>query len=640
MKKVKYEAAEFEEKYTYTGNDLGAVWSETKTCFRVWAPTAEAVVLNLYRGGTAGKKDLIEKTAMKQDVCGTWTVIKSGNLNHVYYTYSVTINKEERETGDPYARACGVNGSRSMILDMSETNPTGWEKDCNPHEKERITDAVIYELHVRDLSVNPSSGIVQKGKFLGLAETGTKTQSGYPTGLDYIKELGVTHVHLLPSYDYGSVDETKLARKGAPQFNWGYDPVNYNVPEGSYATDAYQGEVRIREMKDMIKTLHDNGLGVILDVVYNHVHDAESFCFNVLVPGYFSRTDAKGQYSNGSCCGNDTATERSMVKKYIVDSVSYWADEYHVNGFRFDLAGLMDTETVNELIAVVRKKHPDVIFYGEGWTMETAVTKEGYFMATQLNSAKTPEFSYFNDTIRDGIKGSVLDISERGYVTGNLAMTERIKQCLLAEADWCCSPSQTINYASCHDNYTLFDRISLALPKASFEEKIRRNNLAAAVYMLSQGTAFIHAGEELLRTKTDENGNPVENSYASPDFVNSIRWDVLEREEYRKTLAYYKGLIRFRRAHKELCYATAEEVKRNAEFLETPSEHMIALQVEKTLLLFNPEMKAVEMTLPKGIWDVYINAEQAGTEVLETIFSGKAEAEPISAMVLVKRAVS
>lgn len=636
MKNVNYSSPEFEKTYTYTGADLGAVWSEKETRFRVWAPTAEAVTLNLYESGTAGTEDLLEKISMQPDVNGTWIAVKPGNLNHVYYTYSVTIDGKEKEACDPYAKACGVNGRRAMVLNLEETDPTDWENDKDPHAAERITDAILYELHVRDVSMDAASQIVNKGKFLGLTENGTKTPSGQPTGLDYIKELGITHLHLLPSFDYGSVDEARLSE---PQFNWGYDPVNYNVPEGSYATDPYHGEVRVREMKQMIKTLHENGISVVMDVVYNHVHDAESFCFNVIVPGYFSRIDAKGIYSNGSFCGNDTASERSMVKKYIVDSVSYWADEYHIDGFRFDLAGLIDTETINALIAEVEKKHPNVIFYGEGWTMPTNLTKEGYTMATQLNSDKTPKFAYFSDTIRDGLKGSVLREEETGYVTDNFETTEQIKKCLLGQADWCKSPSQTVNYASCHDNNTLLDRISINMPNASFEEKVARNRLAAAIYMLSQGVPFLQAGEEILRTKVDEKGNFVENSYASSDLVNSIKWKTLDEKMYQETLAYYKGLIRFRKAHEELRYATAEEVDSNAKFLETPVAYVIALQVKNTLMVFNPSMEAVEIELPEGTWDVYVNAKNAGTECIETIETGRVSVDAISAMVLVNTAL-
>ena len=291
---------------------------------------------------------------MQPDVCGTWTAERFGNLNGIYYTYVVTVDGQTREVCDPYARTTGVIGCRGMILDLASVNPPQWDTDADPHAGKSITDAVIYELHVRDLSSDPSAHIANKGKFLGLTETGTKTRGGHPTGLDHIKALGVTHVHLLPMYDFGFTDESRRH----PQYNWGYDPVNYNVPEGSYATDPFHGAVRVAEVKQMVKALHDNGLSVVMDVVYNHVYDAGAFCINQIVPGYFSRISSDGKYSNGSFCGNDTASERSMVRKYIVDSVCYWADEYHMDGFRFDIASLIDTVTINEIMAAVHQKAP------------------------------------------------------------------------------------------------------------------------------------------------------------------------------------------------------------------------------------------------------------------------------------------
>lgn len=637
-----YSTESFEEEYTYTGTDLGATWSSDKTSFRVWAPTAEAVKVNLYVSGTEGTDDLLEEIPMQADVNGTWIAEKEGDANGIYYTYTVTINGEETEACDPYARTTGVNGKRAMIIDLVSTNPQGWESDANPHVGENITDAVIYELHVRDLSSDESAGIQNVGKFLGVIETGTTTESGIPTGLDHIKDLGITHLHLLPSYDYGSVDETKL---DDAKFNWGYDPVNYNVPEGSYSTDPYHGEVRVKEMKQMVQGLHENGISVVMDVVYNHVYNASEFCFNKIVPGYFSRMDEEGKYSNGSGCGNDTASERAMVHKYIVDSVKYWAEEYHIDGFRFDLVGLIDTETINEIVAEVHKDYPDVIFYGEGWTMDTSVTKDGYLMATQLNSEETPDFAYFNDTLRDGLKGNVFENSQTGYVSGAEGLEETITQCFLGAADWCPSPSQTVNYASCHDNLTLMDRLLRSALNATREERIRMNNLSAAIYMTAQGIPFMQAGEEMLRTKLKGSGEFDENSYASPDSVNSLKWDTLNEEEYQNTYNYYKGLIAFRSAHPALRMMTAEDVAANITPVEGLEANVTAFEIkggangdsaDEMFVIFNPNQTQTQVTLPEGVWDVYINGEKAGTEVLETITEGTATVAPISAMVLIK----
>lgn len=419
-----YSSQEFEEKYTYSGN-LGAFWTPEKTAFRLWAPTAGAVSIRLYRSGDPGADDLLAQLRMQPDVCGTWTAERFGNLNGIYYTYVVTVDGQTREVCDPYARTTGVNGCRGMILDLASVNPPQWDTDADPHAGKSITDAVIYELHVRDLSADPSAHIENKGKFLGLTETGTKTRGGHPTGLDHIKALGVTHVHLLPMNDFGFTDESRRH----PQYNWGYDPVNYNVPEGSYATDPFHGAVRVAEVKRMVKALHDNGLSVVMDVVYNHVYDAGAFCINQIVPGYFSRVSSDGKYSNGSFCGNDTASERSMVRKYIVDSVCYWADEYHMDGFRFDIASLIDTVTINEIMAAVHQKHPNVIFYGEGWDMKTELTKPGVQLAVQTNSAMVPGFGFFSDTIRDLLRGTTFESTAPGFVAGAVVSKEALEAC-------------------------------------------------------------------------------------------------------------------------------------------------------------------------------------------------------------------
>ena len=652
-----YSTEEFEAQYTYDGNDLGASWSKEKTTFKVWAPTAEAVKVNLYESGTEGANDLKESIEMTMGEKGVWSAEKAGDLNGTYYTYTAVQDGKESEACDPYARTTGVNGDRAMVIDLDSTDPAGWANDSGPNQGMSYTDSVIYELHVRDFSIDESSGIsaANKGKFLGLTEKGTTNATGQTTGLDYLVDLGVTHLHLLPIYDYATVDETKL---DTPQFNWGYDPKNYNTPEGSYSTDPYNGAVRVKEMKQMVKTLHDNDINVIMDVVYNHVYDADEFCFNKLVPQYFSRTKADGSYSNGSGCGNDTASERAMVKKYIVDSVNYWADEYHIDGFRFDLVGLLDTETINEVVRTVHQKHPDVVFYGEGWTMDTVLSKEGYTMATQANSAKTPQFAYFSDTIRDAIKGDNFEVEHTGFVNGAIGLEEKIADCFRAAASWCKSPTQTVNYASCHDNYTLWDKISESRKDASEADRIRMNNLAAAIYMTAEGIPLIHAGEELLRTKPSVDGSGVEhNSYNLPDSVNSIKWSDLDQEAYRNVRDYYKGLIEFRKNHAALRLTSAADVKANVSYHWITNEVVmfviggkdkIAGEVsDGIVVIFNAT------TLPKtvnlyqsgygvaeGTWNICINDQKAGTKTLDSVSvtatAGQVQVAPISAMVLVK----
>ena len=637
---IYYSTQAFEEAYTYEGNDLGANWTREQTFFRLWAPTAVSVKINLYESGDYRVDDLLEQVEMTPDVNGTWVATVQGDLNGTYYTYTVEVDGAVNEACDPYARAVGVNGKRAMVIDLDSTDPEGWENDRDPHYDNTITDAIIYELHVRDLSVDENSGIVNKGKFLGLIETGTTTPEGIPTGLDHIKALGITHIHLLPSYDYGSVDETRLEDN---VFNWGYDPVNYNVPEGSYSTDPFNGEVRVREFKQMVKGLHDNGISVIMDVVYNHVYSGEEFCFNKIVPLFFSRVSSEGHFSAGSGCGNDTASERAMVKKYIVDSVKYWADEYHIDGFRWDLVGLIDTVTINEVMEEVHKTHPNIIFYGEGWTMATDVTKDGFRLTTQVNSQETPGFAFFSDTLRDAIRGGNSNNSKPGYVANAGGYAGNINDCFVGAPAWCKSPTQTINYASCHDNHTLFDRITMATPEASFADRVKMNNLAAAIVMTSQGIPFIHAGEEMLRSKPLEDGSFDHNSYRSSDEVNNLKWADMSKEAYQATFSYYQGLIAFRKAHPALRMTDAREVSEKITKLGGLDFNVVGFHIasgangeeNELIVVFNPNPAASTVELPDGKWTVYISGDKAGLEPLGTV-KGTATAEPISALVLVK----
>jgi len=630
-----YSSHTFEENYTYTGLDLGAVWSPAKTTFRLWAPTAEEVTVNLYRSGNPGADDLIGQLHMHPDTKGTWTAERMGDLNGIYYTYLVLVDSHICEACDPYARATGVNGERAMVIDLNSTDPEGWENDRNPHAGESITDAVIYELHIRDLSTHRSSRIRNKGKYLGLTETNKKTKTGRPTGLDHMKDLGITHVHLLPVYDFGFTDESRRS----PQYNWGYDPVNFNVPEGSYSTDPFNGAVRVREMKQMIQALHKNGISVVMDVVYNHVYSGRDFCFNKIVPGYFSRIDSNGVYSNGSCCGNDTASERTMVRKYIVDSVKYWADEYHIDGFRFDLVGLIDVQTIHEIIKTVHKTHPDVIFYGEGWHMHTELTKPGYELATQNNAGKLPRFSFFNDTIRDLLRGSIFDNTAPGFVCGEHSSKDLLEASFMGAPSWALHPSQSINYISCHDNNTLFDRMALAAPEAPEETLIRMNNLAAAFNILSLGVPFFQAGEEILRTKPSKKDRFDHNSYRSPDRVNSIKWETLDQEPYQKNADYYKGLIRFRKAHPSLRISQRKDAVRKVHSVRYPNPHVTAFRVEEDsqelFLIFNADTRSVYVPLPEGKWNIMIRDNTAGTQSLGSAESA-VQVSAISAMVLVQ----
>lgn len=642
-----YASKRFSQEFTYAGNDLGANWFKEKTEFRLWAPTAENVQIALYRSGTAGTDDLFDTIAMVRGDQGVWFAEVAGDCNGVYYTYLVKVNGEQIEAVDPYARTTGVNGNRGMVLDLNSTDPEGWDNDRNPNPLKSYTDAVLYELHVRDFSIDEASGISipNRGKFLGLTEHGTHTPNGTPTGLDYLMSLGVTHLHLLPIYDYGSVDESRL---DDAQFNWGYDPVNYNVPEGSYSTDPYHGAVRVAELKKAVQALHDSGISVIMDVVYNHVFEAGTFCFNKIVPGYFSRSNPDGSNSNGSGCGNDTASERPMVRKFVVDSIVYWQEQYHLDGFRFDLVGLLDATTINALVDAVHAKRPDVIFYGEGWTMNTAV-EPGNFMATQLNAHMTPEFAYFSDDIRDLLAGR--NGETIGFVSGLKGKEEPMARCFMAATPWCPAPTQTVNYASCHDNYTLMDKLTISKKDASSDDLIRMNLLAAAIYMTAQGIPFIHAGEEFLRIKVDESGKRIENSYNSTDYVNKIRWELLEQKQNADVVDYYRGLISFRKEHPVLRLTTSDAVSENVTYKWITNELILfeikgskcvlGEKAEAILVIFNASNKPVHIDfaahdIAEGEWSVYVNDRNAGTAVLDTVVDGKVTVNAISALVLAK----
>ncbi len=636
-----FSTSAFESEFTYTGNDLGATWSKDKTTFKVWAPTATAVKLNLYKSGDENVSDLVETIDMKSDVNGTWMVDKAGDLNKTYYTYTVNVNGTENEACDPYAKATGVNGNRAMVIDLSSTNPTGWNEDKNPHTGENITDAVIYELHVRDLSSDQSSGIKNVGKYLGLTEKGTKNASGDKTGLDHMIDLGITHLHLNPVYDYQTVDETKLSES---QFNWGYDPKNYNTPEGSYSTDPYNGEVRIEEFKEMVQTLHKNDISVIMDVVYNHTYNSD-FCFNKIVPEYFFRINQDGKFSNGSGCGNDVASERTMVSKFIVDSVAYWAKEYHIDGFRFDLVGLTDVDTINAIRKELDKIDPSIIMYGEGWTMKTETTKANVVLATQPNTKKVPGMAMFNDNIRDAIKGSVFDGADKGYVNGaSYSKSRDIKSGVLGLPIWSPSPTQVINYTSCHDNLTLWDKINSSNGDDSLEDRIKQNLLAASIVYTSQGTPFILAGEEMLRTKVKPDGTFDHNSYASSDEINSIKWNTMSEPENKKVIDFYKGLIAFRKAHTSL--RMTENTSENIVFEKEVPDGVVAYTINKVagevsdgiFVIYNPLRTSVTINLPDGEWNICVNGNISGTDVIKTV-SGSVDVDSISCMVLVKGAV-
>lgn len=542
-----FDTKEFIENYTYDGDDLGAHIKGDETTFKVWAPTASRVVLDLFTEGN--DTEAYKSVDMTRGERGVWS--HSEPCGHgTYYTYTVTTAVGTQTATDPYAYAAGVNGDRSMVIDLSLTDPEAWEDDASFETGiDAYTDAVIWEVHVRDFS-NRIASSKYKGKYLAFTETGLTNEAGIPVGVDYLKELGITHVHLLPVYDYATVDESDPDAA----FNWGYDPKNYNVPEGSYATDPYHGEVRVKEFKEMVAALHGAGIGVIMDVVYNHTYDANS-SFNRIVPYYYYRYTSTGANSSASGCGNDTASERCMFGKFMVDSVSYLAKEYHLDGFRFDLMGLHDLETMQEVERAVHAINGEAIIYGEGWTM--GATIDGSAQANQGNISKIEVsegaiggIAVFNDAIRDGLKGSVFDKASHGYING-AAKANMIKvQFGIGGAStlgggWIVERAESINYMSAHDNNTLWDKLLIANGEESEEARLKMNRLGAAIIMISRGIPFMQAGEEMLRSKGGD-----ENSYKSSDAVNNIDWAVLtEDSNAYATMQYYKGLIAMRKAY-------------------------------------------------------------------------------------------
>lgn len=631
----------------YTGNDLGAVYSPKMTRFKVWAPEAESVKLNLYKQGEGD--NLIEQHIMKKSANGTYVFEKQGDCNGIYYTYTVVNHGEEQEAVDPYTKAAGVNGQRGMVINLAKTNPQGFELDGyrNP---EHITDAIIYEGSVRDFTMDESSGVFHNGKFLGLTEANTTNHFGEATALDYISGLGVTHVQILPAFDFETVDE----KNQKAQYNWGYDPDNYNVPEGSYAVSPYDGAVRIQEMKQMVLALHSRGIGVIMDVVFNHTYRRDDSNLQKIVPGYYYRSDETG-YTNGSGCGNEVASDRPMVQKLIVDSLIYWAKEYHIDGFRFDLMGVLDIDTMNVIAERLKEIRPDIYLYGEGWNGGPSSLAEEK-RAFKASAKKMPGIGMFNDDIRDTIKGSVFYDDHLGFVNGGTHLENALRYGITGAAahpqvdydaygsrPWAKEPGQSINYVSCHDNYTLWDKLSVSCPEASEEKKKAMNRLCAAIVFTSQGVPFIQAGEEFLRSKPlPEKKGFAENSYNMPDAVNSIKWDNIH--EYPDMIAYYKGLMALRKAHPVFRMQSEAEMTQNLCFLSDTPENVVAYLLkgkgaddtpENILVIFNGNDEEILYNLPEGKWKILVDDKTAGADGKKNI-SEKTDVEPLSALVLEK----
>ncbi|MGH2552906.1 MAG: type I pullulanase, partial [Chitinophagaceae bacterium] len=585
---------------------------------------------------------------------GTWYASIKQNRKMPYYAFRVKINGYwSEEMPDPYAKAVAVNGKRAMLIDLKQTNPPGWEKDKSPVFSPlsarrgvggEATNAIIYELHVRDASIAANSGIKNKGKFLGLTETGTKNNEGFSTGLDHLKELGVTHVHLLPCFDFNSVDEAKPDSK----YNWGYDPLNYNVPEGSYSNNPYDGVTRIKEFKQLIKTLHENGLRVIMDVVYNHTALTETSNFNQLVPGYYYRQTKDGKFSNATACGNETASERPMMRKFILESMKYWVQEYHIDGFRIDLMGVHDIETMNLISKELHKIKPDILLYGEGWTAGASPLPDS-LRALKSNASKLDRIAVFSDDIRDGIKGSVFDHEDKGFASGKPGTEESVKFGIVAacknpqvdyskvnysKKPYSAEPYQTITYAECHDNHCLYDKLAISAKNATDAEREEMQKLALSIVLTSQGISFLHAGTEFLRSKKG-----VENSYESPDSINAIDWSLKSKNKY--VFEYVKALINMRKEHPAFRMSASKQIASNIKFLDGMPAGVIAYTIngtsvgdtwKKIFVAFNGTGKEIPIMAQPGNYKCFA----AGNMKSETIggYEGYWRLEPYSCAIL------
>ncbi|MDA3932564.1 MAG: type I pullulanase [Tenericutes bacterium] len=634
-----YDSETFNDAFYYEG-ELGAIYTNQQTTFRLWAPISQSVVLNLYEkghgadevdyDGIAGVDNPYDTITMTKQDKGVFEVVVTGDLDGKYYTYTITNDDQEFEVIDPYAFSSGVNGERGMVIDFSQTNPSNWEYGARPDTITNYTDAIIYEIHVRDLTSHESWNGTEanRGKFLGLTERGT-TYQNVSTGLDHIIDLGVTHVQFVPIFDHGIIDETRLNDESYfgihdGIFNWGYMPENFNVIEGSYSTDPYNGHTRVEELKTMIQTFHDNNLRIIMDVVYNHTGKSADSNFDRILPGYYFRMTEDGGFSNGSGTGNETASERAMVRKYIVDSVLFWAEEYNIDGFRFDLMKLHDIETMNAVVEALHAIDPTIMVYGEPWDAGGSMLPE-YMAAYKATLNQMPGVGIFNDNTRDGVKGSVFNAGETGFVQGNNSMDNRLIDGIIGAN----SPSQTINYVTAHDNNTLFDKLRLSTDILTIDDYIKMQRQANAIILFAEGIPFLHGGVEIMRTKpcvVAEGGENTcdpdnlydHNSYRSPDETNQFDWQW--KVDYYDTFEYYQSLIRLRKEKDIFRLPTSSEVNSALTILVDDQTGLVAYLLEDatdywktTYVIHNNGSKSREYTLVEGTsWNVVVNSDEFG----------------------------
>lgn len=612
---VKKEYTSFEEYPIPEGKLVEMEYSPIETKFTLWAPTAEEVRVLLYDSGNEGSAYQTLSLEMGED--GIWNTSIKEDLKGKFYTFNVKVNgKWLGDTPGIMAKAVGVNGKRAAVIDLRSTDPEGWANDVRPLLKD-YADIIVYEMHHRDFSLDSVSGIRNKGKFLALTELGTTTSQGEKTGIDHLKELGVTHVHILPSYDYASVDESKPDKA---QYNWGYDPQNYNVPDGSYSTDPYKPDVRIKEFKQMVQALHKAGIRVVLDVVYNHTFNTEESNFERTVPGYFYRQTKNGKPANGSGCGNETASDRAMMRKYMVESVLYWINEYHIDGFRFDLMGIHDIETMNEIRAAVDKIDPSIFIYGEGWAA-SAPQLDQEELAMKANIYKMPRIAAFSDEMRDGLRGGWDDDRKGAFLIGQPGHEMSIKFGLVgavkhpqvindsvnySKEPWALQPTQMISYVSCHDDMCLADRLKATMPDATNEERASLHKLAETFVFTSQGVPFIFAGDEMMRDKKG-----IHNSYNSPDSINTIDWR--NKTIHHDVFDYVRELITLRKNHPAFRMGDADKVRQYMEFLPVEGSNLVAFILKDNangdswkniIVAFNSRKEPAKLSIPVGRYTI------------------------------------
>lgn len=611
------------------------LYSPAKTQFAFWSNVAEQMEIHLYEAADAAEFETVPLTKGENDF---WTASVKGDLAGKYYTVRSFQNGEwAPEAPGIFAKAVSVNGQRAAILDLKATNPEGWDKDVRPAMPDP-TDIVVYETHVRDYTISPNSGVVNKGKFLGMAEE---------PAINHLKELGITHLQILPMFDYGSIDETALDQN---RYNWGYDPVNYNVPDGGYSTNPYDPACRIREAKAMIQALHKAGIRVVMDVVYNHTYDVMGCALGRVVPQYFYRLNEDGTYANGSGCGNETASDHEMYRRFMVESVCYWAREYHIDGFRFDLMGIHDQETMRQIRAALDEIDPTILTYGEGWAaMAPAYPYEE--LAMKQWTYKMPRVGAFSDDIRNALIGSPFD-HERGFASGNPAGKQALMNGLVGcigfedpngllgpePLRWSGEPMQHVSYITCHDNYCLRDRIAVSAPEETEETQLNMNKLAQTAVLVSQGMSFLYGGEELYRTKQG-----IDNSYQSPDSINTIPWE--NKEKYADLFEYYRNMIAIRRAHKGFRLGCAEAVKDHVEFLDADNDQVIVYRIKdlegidtakSLLVILNGSAENVSCELPEMSGECVILAQNGQANVAGLDFApyDKIDVAPYSATII------